>query len=583
MDGRTGEVSLKSNTNKLEQGNLKGIPASAGIAIGQALVIEPENIISPVMMIDKSYTNEEIEKLKSAIANLNEEFSEVFDRVQQESSNISAILETNLLIINDPILYKSIEDKITEGYTVESAISMEFDRQKNFFKYSKDEILRERAVELEHIKKRMLQNLRQHCFIYENARNKIVVAQSLTPTDLVNFRDVNVLAIITEVGGIASHVSILSRTFDIPAVIGVKDVAQLIKNDQTIIVDGFSGNLICNPKKSAIADFIKKRDELARHKELLGKLVKLPAETSDNKMIALRANVDRVADMQNAVMAGADGSGLVRTESLILALNHIPDEDEQLKWYKEIADIAYPAVVTIRAFDIGSDKYTEGIPHHEDNPALGFRGIRYLLSRTNLFKTQIKAVLKASVNKNLKFMLPMITNQKEVISAKSIIEECKAELRNEGIGFDKNIPIGIMIETPGAALTAHQLAPLVDFFSIGTNDLTQYTLASDRTNELVSDVYDAFHPAVLRLVKFAVDAANANNIPIGLCGELASHSAATVLLIGMGVSELSVAPSVILEMKDRIRKINYQDSLKIAESVLEMNNSSDILSVLEND
>ena len=583
MDGRGSEQNLSSDTKKPEQSIFKGIPASSGIAIGQTLVLEPENIISPVMLVDKNNVNDEIEKLKNAIVNLNAEFSEVLDRVQQEASNISAILETNLFIINDPILFKAIESRISEGFTVESAISMEFDKQKNFFKHSKDEILRERAVELEHIKKRLLQNLRQHCFIYENARNKIVVAQSLTPTDLVNFRDVNVLAIITEVGGIASHVSILSRTFDIPAVIGVKDISQLVKDNQTVIVDGFSGNVVCNPKKSAIADFIKKRDELARHKEFLGKLVKLPAETSDKKIISLRANIDRVADMQNAVMAGAEGSGLVRTESLIIALNHIPDEEEQLKWYKEIADIAYPATVTIRAFDIGSDKYTEGIPHHEENPALGFRGIRYLLSRTSLFKTQIKAVLKASVNKNIKLMLPMITNIKEVNSAKLLIEECKTELANEGIGFDKKIPIGIMIETPGAALIAHQLASIVDFFSIGTNDLTQYTLASDRTNELVSDVYDAFHPAVLKLIKIAVDAANSCKIPIGLCGELASHSAATVLLIGMGISELSVAPSVILEMKDRIRNINYEESIKIAENILKMSNSSEILSLLEND
>ncbi len=427
----------------------------------------------------------------------------------------------------------------------------------------------------------MLQVLKQQCFIYENARNRIVIAQSLTPTDLVNYRDVNVLAIVTEVGGIASHVSILSRTFDIPAVIGVKDVTQIITNDQTIIVDGFSGSIIYNPKKTAIANYITKRNEIIRHKESLGKLIKFPAETEDHKLISLRANIDRVEDMQNAVMVGADGSGLVRTESLIIALNHIPEEEEQYNWYREIAEIAYPATVTIRAFDIGSDKYTEGIPHHENNPALGFRGIRYLLSRKDLFKTQIKAVLKASVNKNIKFMLPMITNIREVELALDMIKECKNELTVEDFGFDKNMPVGIMIETPAAALLSESLAKMVDFFSIGTNDLTQYTLASDRTNELVSDVYDSFHPAVLDLIYHTVKSANKFNIPVGICGELASHSAATVLLIGMGITELSVVPSVILEMKDKIRKINYSKATKILDDAMKMNNSNDILSMLE--
>ncbi len=267
---------------------------------------------------------------------------------------------------------------------------------------------------------------------------------------------------------------------------------------------------------------------------------------------------------------------LVRTESLIMSLNHFPDENEQLEWYNQIAERAYPNNVTFRAFDIGSNKYAEGMPKHESNPALGFRGIRFLLKRTDIFKLQIKSILQASRNKNVKFMLPMITNASEIKKSLEIIEECKLELKADGISFDNNIPVGIMIETPAAALMADKFADYVSFFSIGTNDLTQYTVAADRTNELVLEIFDTFNPAVLRLINYAAKTAREKGISVSVCGEIAGHSAATQILIGMGITELSVSPSILPELKNRIREASLKASEKLTEEALNCESSQKI-------
>jgi phosphotransferase system enzyme I (PtsI) len=302
--------------------------------------------------------------------------------------------------------------------------------------------------------------------------------------------------------------------------------------------------------------------------------------------------VDTLEDVDSAMMVGSEGIGLVRSEHLVLSLKYFPDEEEQVKWYKEIAQRAYPNIVTIRAFDVGSDKYAEGMSKHENNPALGFRGIRFLLYREDLFITQIKAILRASKNKNIRLMLPMISHINEVVQSKVLIEKCKKLLLEQNTNsefriqhsellFDMNMPVGIMIETPAAALIATKLAEYCDFFSIGSNDLTQYTLAADRTNELVTDIYDSFHPSVLKLIKMTVDAGKKKGIPVGICGELAGHPAATGLLIGFGITELSVAPPILLELKKRIRDINTKKAKKIANEILKFNSLHEISQKLE--
>ncbi len=585
IDKPAGQKSKESTTRPVSQvdlhGVLKGIPSSAGVAIGRALVIEPETLISPNEKIEPARIVSEIERLRQAMAELIVEFNEVIEKVKPEGGNVAAILETNLLILCDPILEESIKERIKNGFAVESAVVQEFEEQQQYFKLSKDEILRERAIELDHIKKRLLSTLRHHSIFYAIAKNAVIVAQSLTPTELVNLKESGVLAIVTEVGGIASHVSILCRSFEIPAVIGVKDCTTLIESDANVIVDGYSGHVVFNPSEDQVERFNKIKEEADERRRKLGEIIKLKTQTSDKRKIHLFGNIDQIEEIKSALMVGAEGIGLVRSESLIYSEHHFPPEEEQYAWYKELAERAYPIPVTIRAFDIGSDKFAEGLPKREENPALGFRGIRFLLSRTDVFRTQIRAILRASVIKNIRFMLPMISTLKEVEDTLQLVEECKEELARENVAFDKKMPLGIMIETPGAALISDGLAEKVDFFSIGTNDLTQYTLAADRTNELIADIFNPFHPAVIRLMKFAVKSAHKHKIPVGICGEMAGHAAATSLLIGLGVDELSVAPPVLLELKSRILNIDYATAMDLANDILTCSTYEQVLERLE--
>lgn len=562
-------------------GTLKGIPSSAGIAIGKAKIIEPENISYSNEILPENSRKNEVERYETAIKTLIDEFNIVIKKVKTDKSNITAIIESNLLIIQDPIVNNSIKNYISSGYYAEKAIIKEFDEKKHLFQNAKDEILKERAHELDHIKKRLLSVLRQQCFFYGIAKDSIVVAQSLTPTDIINFKDAGAIGFITEIGGIASHSSILARSFELPTVIGVKNVLNVIPENSEVIIDGYSGHIIYNPFDSSIKKFKQRLEKIEDHKKELGELVKLPAETKDGYNVKLLSNIDNIVDIRNSQLSGSEGAGLVRSEQLIITYNRFPTEEEQIEFYQKLSESFYPDFVTIRVFDIGSDKYSEGMPHHEDNPALGFRGIRFLLSRKDIFKTQIKSILKVSKNKNIRIMIPMISTYDEVKISLDLINECKRELELSKISYDNKIPVGIMIETPAAALISDKLSDLVDFFSIGTNDLTQYTLAADRSNELVSNVFDSFHPSVLKLIKYSTDNAKKSNISISVCGELAGHAAATSLLIGLGINELSVSPSIIAELKNRIRNLKYSNSLKLADDVLNAKSYEEVIKRLD--
>jgi len=564
-----------------EQFVLKGIPSSAGVALGNAIVLQPESLISPSIKIPSEEISNELLKFEKAHTNLVHQFMQSLHKVRSLGSNVIAILETNLLILTDPILYDGIRNKIKDGFSVESAIVSEFDNQRKFFLNASDALLQERANEIDNIKRKLLASLKDQSIDYDNCQHSIVVAQTLTTTDIVNFKEAGILAIVTEVGGITSHASILSRSFDIPAVIGVHNATDIIPNGSEIIVDGFAGIVVVKPKEDIRAVYLQKIEALEEHKRNLGALAKLPSETLDGKRISLLGNVNFLDDVRSGEINGADGYGLVRSENLVMELKGFPDEETQYKWYREICERAFPKPVTIRVFDLGSDKYVEGLPIKEFNPALGLRGIRFLLSRQDIFKTQLRALLRASINKNLKIMLPMITSLHEVELSRKILEICKAELQQEEVLFDNRIPLGVMIETPAAAIISDGLAKVADFFSIGTNDLTQYTLAADRNNELVSDIFDDFHPSVLRLIDFIIKTAHKNGVSVSICGELAGHAAATQLLVGMDVDELSVAPSLLLELKNRVRSLTYSEAKIIAEDILNSNDYFEVRKKLE--
>ncbi len=572
VDELNGEGQLNFNA----QLKLRGVPSSHGIAYAPSIIVQPEKIIETEEKIEPNQIDSELARFQNAINNLVEEFQIILDKIDEKSRNVAAVVETNVIILSDPFLIESIENKIKECKSAEIAITEEFAGQIHMLRQAKDAILRERAQELDQIKVRLLGILHHSEINYTDAKDKIVVAQSLSPTDLVNYNEVGIKGYITEVGGIASHTSILARTFGIPAVIGVKDATNIIAGDTPVVLDAYGGVIYSNPDEAIIKEYDEKKQEEEEHRRQLGELADQKSETLDGREIHLNANADFRHQAEAALMAGAEGIGLLRSENLILKLRHFPNEEEQLKWYESIAQQMYPKPVTIRAFDVGTDKYQVGSPQHESNPALGFRGIRFLLRRRDIFMTQIRAILRASKHKNIKFLLPMVSMHNELISSRKIIERCKQQLKAEKHDFDPNMPVGIMIETPAAALQSDFLAKYCDFFSIGTNDLTQYVLAVDRTNELVSEMYEAFNPAVLHLIKTVVDAARNNNIPVSVCGELAGHSAATGLLVGMGVNELSVVPSLILELKKKIRENTYEEAIKIADDVLALSNFKEI-------
>ena len=580
---RTEEFLQESDPANIRRGILKGIPSSDGIVIANAYLLSSDNLISPDEKINSDQIDNELERLDNAYSNLNIEFDTTLTKVKDSGAIIKSIIESNLMIINDEFIKNDIKDFIKQGFTAESSIIKEFELQKSFFKYSNDPILKERSIELDHIKQRLIGILKHQFIKFDEVKDRIIIANNITPTDLVNFMENGLKGIITEIGGIASHVSIMARAFMLPAVIGIKDACSILKNDDLIILDGFSGTLIYNPSEDLIERYLKKIEKIQKYRSQLGELIDVESKTTDGKRIILSANADKPEEVEQAILSGADSIGLVRSETLIMKLGYIPNCDYQFVYYNELAQIAYPKNITIRAFDIGSDKYSEGIPHHESNPALGFRGIRYLLARRDIFADQIKAVLRASVNRNVKFMLPMIISLDEVEQSLNLISQCKKDLDAQGIGYNKKIPIGIMIETPAAALLSDFLAKKVSFFSIGTNDLTQYTLAADRDNNLITEKYDSFHPAVLRLVKIIIESASKNNIEISVCGELAGNFAATTLLLGFGLNELSVAPSLILELKHKIIGTSFSEARILSDKILDLSSSEAVLEMLEHE
>ena len=547
---------------------LKGVPASPGVAIGRAFVL---SVDSPTIRHDRIRSEDidaELARFAGAVEVSTAELHRAVEIARTEKGTVTSIIESFVHIVNDPTITAAIIDRIRHGYPAESAVVAEYDTHKAVLYGARDAFMRERAQDLEHVKERLLAAMRNRHMSHAAAADSVVVAGSVTPQDMLFFKQNSTLGFITEVGGINAHTSILARDIGIPAVIGVRNATSDIPRDATIIVDGYSGLIIVDPTPATIAEYEEKRLRAEAYRQRLGELREKASTTTDGVHVALLANVDTPDDVDVAMMQGCEGVGLVRTEFLLVHLGRYPSLEEQTAWYKDIADRAFPQPVTFRAFDVGSDKFREGIPHHEDNPALGLRGIRFLLYRPDIFAQQVFAVLRASVNRNVRFMLPMVSVYEELQQAKQIIEACRKALMAEGVEFDHEMPVGVMIETPAAALLADVFARETDFMSIGTNDLAQYALATDRTNELVADIFDACHPSVLRMIRMVVDAAETHGRSVSVCGELAGHAAATEMLVGLGIRELSVTPRLLLEVKQRVRTTSNTEARQLVEKLL---------------
>jgi len=560
---------MESEENGLQELNIySGISVSQGIAIGTSKVLVPEledvEIIQKVE-IDVDY---EIERYEISVYTLKQEINNLITTVSTESKNVIEILESNILILSDPIINENIHTIISTKKRAEYAISKVYNKHIMNFKKSDSDFFKARIEEMEYIKKRLIYFLKHKLTELKIEPNTIIVAQNLTPGDIVRFFNLGVSGFITEVGGITSHVSIMARNYKIPSIIGIKNLTKLIKDKSNIILDSYKGIVISNPTERQLLEYNRKLKKVQQYQERLGELIDIEPKTIDGTRIEIHTNVDLRETLFKGNTPGATGIGLVRTETMVINRAKLPTLEDQFEWYKDLADKTYPNIVTIRAFDIGSDKFPEALPTKESNPALGCRGIRFLLHRKEIFHIQIKAILMASVNKNIRLMLPMVSNTDEVKETRAIIAQCMIELDEENIQYDKNLPLGIMIETPAAAITADIFAPLCDFFSIGSNDLTQYSLGVDRENDLISDLFDSMNPAVLRLIKKTVDSARKFGIPVGICGELAAYSNAIPILVGLGVRELSVSPAFVLETKKVILDIDIEKAEKEVCSII---------------
>lgn len=556
----------------------KGIAASTGISIGKAYLYTKSNFDVDHQHLDESEVEKEVEEFERAIDLSKKELDKIrtlsYEKIGEKNS---MIFDSQIDILSDEFFINTVKLRIqTEKRTASYVFDNEMSRIGQALLDSNDEYLRERFADINDVKNRVIRNMKKEKLVSKVEEYSIIFGHELTPADTILFSKRKVQGYATDRGGTTSHAAIISRALRVPAVVGMKDISKTISSGDFVIIDGFNGQIIKNPTEKTLKLYKKKLDELREYEIKLNEVIDLPSETRDNKLIEITANIEFDEEIDFVVNTGHCSIGLYRTEHLFLEAGDFPSEERQVEEYSHIANVTYPNIVTIRTYDIGGDKLLPR-SEKEDNPFLGWRGIRICLDRVDIFKEQLSALLKSSTKKNVKIMLPMISSVNEVRTAKKILSEVKQELDSNDISYDKEIQLGIMIEVPSAYFLADELAKEVDFFSIGTNDLIQYILAVDRGNEYISGLYLEFHPAVLRAIKSITDAAHRNEIKISVCGEMASDPLATAVLVGFGIDELSVVPSVFPEIKQIIRKLNYKDAKKLADEILTLPTEAEIM------
>ena len=560
----------------------KGIGVSPGLAIGRAYKLDSGRLDSPAFCyMDNSYIPLEIKRFKKAIRESKRQLLNIKNRLLKNgrAAEHVPIIDAHMLMLEDPTLVQDTIKIIKEEMVnAEWALKTVLKNLREFFNKVEDAYLRERGSDIEHIGDRIIRNLmgKKHEGIIGIKEKAIVVSRDLAPTDTVQMVKGNVLAFLTDVGGRTSHTAIVARSLEIPAVVGLENASQMVNDGDIVIVDGTDGTVIINPSKKAISGYKKKKEDYENYDRLYHHYKGLPAETTDGCRIKLMGNIEMLEELPAIIEHGADGIGLYRTEFLYLNRRHLPSEEEHLRAYKDVITRIAPNPSTIRTLDIGGDKFLSTMELAEEiNPAMGLRAIRFCLKKPDIFKTQLRAILRASAFGKVRVMFPLISGMDELIAAKALLEESKEELKKEGKQFDKDMEVGIMIEVPSAAVIADVLAKEVDFFSIGTNDLLQYSLAIDRGNEHVAYLYEPLHPAVLRIIKNVVDAAHRAGIDVGVCGEMAGEPEYAVVLIGLGVDSLSMNAFSILKVKRAVREISFSEAKELAARVLQFRVASD--------
>lgn len=560
---------------------LKGIAGSEGICIGKAYLYTKEEVVICRDTIDEDKIQIELKKVDDAVKKARTDLTRIRDKVTREHGEENAeIFDAHLLVLEDPELIGTAKNTIqSEKIGAAAALDKTVKQVSKMLNALDDEYLKARAVDIEDVGNRLIRYVSGTKLgdLSEIQEPSIVVAEDLTPSDTAVLDKNYVLGMVCEVGSRTSHTVILARSLDIPAIVGTTSCTKEIKDGDLLVVNGFTGEVLVNPEQEVVEKYKKEQTEYEEYKKKLKELINLPAQTPDGRTVEVSGNIGSHFDIDDVVANGGDGVGLFRTEFFYMNNDNFPTEQEQFASYKCAAEKLEGKPLIIRTMDIGGDKK---LPYfklpQEMNPFLGYRAVRICLDKKDMFKTQLRAILRASVFGNIWIMFPMISNIGEIRAAKAVVEEAKSELRAEGIKFDESTKVGIMVEIPAAAVQAHTIAKEVDFFSIGTNDLCQYTLAVDRMNEKVAHLYQPLHPAVIALIKNVIDAGRENNIMVGMCGEMASDKLAAVVLLGLGLDEFSMSASSMLKIKEIIRKIRYEDAKKIAQHTLTLATSDEV-------
>lgn len=558
----------------------RGIGVSAGIVIGKAFRLEHANFDIKPTWIPDSEVEQEVARFCDAVQKSKDQLLSIRKKVESlEDKDYAQIIDAHLMIVEDKMLVNQ-----TIEYIRKHRLSAEWSLQRVLenlglqFANIKNSYLQERKDDLTHIGNRIFNNLfgYTHTNLAELKEDVLVIAHDLSPADTAQMRKERVIGFITEVGSKTSHTAIMAHSLEIPAVVGVTGIYEAVQTGESLIVDGLEGIVHVSPPQDVFITYLEKQRRYKYYESELLKIKDLPAVTTDHKPVTLLANIEFISELNTVLDRGGQGIGLYRTEFLYMNRFSLPSENEHFRVYRTLAEKIAPHPAIIRTLDLGGDKFISQLGVYDEiNPVLGLRAIRLCLEHIELFKTQLRAILRASQYGKLKIMYPMISGIDELRSANAVLEEVKAGMRQDQIPFDEEIEVGIMVEIPSAAMTGDILAEEADFFSIGTNDLIQYSLAIDRINKNVAYLYEPLHPGMLRLIKQVIDAGHAKGIPVGMCGEMASDPKYTLLLLGMGLDQYSINADALLKIKKIVRSVTFDEAREIAQQALSHSSASD--------
>jgi phosphotransferase system enzyme I (PtsI) len=560
---------------------LKGIPAAPGISIAKAYKVGKEEFDIPREPIRPDEIPLQIQLFEEALIATRKEIIELQKRISKDMGQEEAkIFDAHLLVLEDRMLIEEVISRLKkEQINVSFIFSEVLKKYIAVFSKIEDEYLRERTADLNDVGKRVLRHLlgKEHRGLKDLKERVVVISHDLSPSDTAAMHKQLVSAFVTDIGGKTSHTAIMAKSLEIPAVVGSVEATVKIKTGDMLIVDGTMGVVIINPDEETLRVYQEEEQKLIGVAERFIAVKDLPAETKDKHKVKIVANIELPEEIPSVKVHGGEGIGLYRTEFFYMNRKDAPTEEEQFQAYKFVAEEMKSSSVVIRTLDLGGDKFLSQFEMPKEiQPFLGWRAIRFCLARPDVFKLQLRAILRASSYGKLRLMYPMISSIEELKQANAILEDCKQELRHERLSFDEDIEVGVMIEVPSAAITADLLAKEADFFSIGTNDLIQYALAVDRANEKVAYLYEPAHPAVLRMIKSIIDAAHANNIWVGMCGEMASDEIFTLVLLGLGLDEFSLSALAIPQIKFIIRAVSFEDAQSAARQALSLSTTKEV-------